>query len=391
MKLTIDYILTRGVENILPSKKGLKELLKKKKITIYQGFDPTSPNLHIGHLIGIRKLAQFQKLGHKVIFLIGDFTGMIGDPTNKSRARRKLSRQQVLDNAKDYQKQVEKIIDFNGSNKAEIKYNSDWLAKLSFEEIIELASNFTVSQMLERDFFQERIKKNLPIYLHEFLYPLMQGYDSVVMDVDLEVAGNDQLFNMMAGRTLMKTIKGKEKYVLAMKLLTDPQGRKMGKTEGNAINLTDSSRDIYGKLMALPDTLIEAGQELLTDLPIDKDSISKNPMEEKKKIAYNLVKQLRGENEANEAQTYFEQTFQESKSPTNINTVYTSLPSMNSLATVIAANLATSKSEAKRLIKDGGIEIEGKKVTDPNKKIAIKRSGILIKRGKHTFVKLKLK
>lgn len=391
MKPTVEYVLNRGVESILPSKRGLKELLKRKKLTIYQGFDPTSPSLHIGHLIGIRKLAQFQRLGHKIVFLIGDFTGMIGDPTDKSSSRKRLSKEEVLKNSQGYKDQIKNIIDFTGKNKAEIKHNSTWLGKLNFEKTIELASNFTVGQMLERDFFQERIKNNLPIHLHEFLYPLMQGYDCVAMDVDLEIGGNDQLFNMMAGRTLMKNIKGKEKYVLTMKLLTDPEGRKMGKTEGNAINLTDTSRDIYGKVMAMPDSLIEPAQELLTDLEINKDNISKNPMEEKKKVAYDLVKQLRGENEADQAQAYFEQTFQESKSPTDINTIYTSLPSMSSLATVIAANLATSKSEAKRLIKDGGIEIEGNKVTDPNKKIAQKREGLLIKRGKHRFTKLVLR
>src|SRR3990167_3838404 len=263
---------------------------RKKKITLYQGFDPPSPSLHIGHLIGIRKLAQFQALGHKVIFLIGDFTGMIGDPSDKSAARKKLSKKEVLENAKGWKKQIEKILRFDGPNAAEVRYNSECLSKLSSQEVIELASNFTVQQMEERDFFQDRLKEDKPIYLHEFLYPLLQGYDSVSMGVDLEVGGNDQLFNMLSGRTLMKALKGKEKYVLTMKLLTDTTGKKMGKTEGNAINLTDEPDDMYGKVMSFPDPFIEQGLELLTDLEVS-ELANRKTLDAKKALAFEIVQQ----------------------------------------------------------------------------------------------------
>ncbi len=375
----IDDVLTRGVADILPNKKGLADLMAKKKITLYQGFDPSMSKLHIGNWIGIRKLAQFQQLGHKVIFLIGDFTGMIGDPTDKSAARKKLTRQQVLENAKDYKKQVAKTLKFTGPNAAEIRFNSEWLSKLNFEEVIELSSHFTVQQMLERDFFQRRLKKERPIYLHEFLYPLMQSYDCVTMDVDLEIGGNDQLFNMMAGRTLMKTLKGKEKYVLVMKLLEDPTGKKMGKTEGNTINLTDSPADIFGKIMALPDSLIEPGVELLTDLSLDFAKKEK-PLTAKRKLAFEVVKQIHGDAAASIAQEYFDKTFQ--KRAPEYKTEIAAKPTL--LATV--AEVIGSVSQAKRLIKQGAVDINGATVSDPTHQI---KGGEKIKIGKKTFVKVK--
>lgn len=386
-KITPESVLERGVENILPSKKGLLSLMKKRRITVYQGFDPTSPNLHIGHLIGVRKLAQFQKLGHKVIFLVGDFTGMIGDPSDKSSARKMLTKEKVLENLKGYKKQVEKVIDFNGKNPAEIRFNSTWLAKLSFEDIIELSSHFTVQQMIERDMFQARLKEGKPIYLHEFLYPLMQGYDSVVMDVDLEIGGNDQLFNMMAGRTLMKLIKKKEKYVLTMKLLTAPGGKKMGKTEGNAINLTDQSTDIFGKIMALPDNVLPIAFELLTDLPLNL--IGKiGPLEAKKRLAEEVVSQIRSKKEAKEAKEEFEKTFQKRLLPTKIKTVKIGKRPSTILEILLKTGLVDSKSQAKRLILQGAVELDGIKIQEIKKEVDIQTNGSILRVGKKDFVRL---
>ncbi len=356
----LEKILTRGVKTVLPSKDGLNKLMTKRKITVYQGFDPSAPSLHLGNFIGIRKLAQFQKLGHKVIFLIGDFTGMIGDPTDKSAARKKLTRKQVLKNTKDYKNQISRILKFDGKNTAEIKYNSEWLAKLSFEEILELASKFSAQQMLERDFFQKRLKKQKPIYLHEFLYPLMQAYDCITMDVDLEIGGNDQLFNMLAGRTLMKQLKKKEKFVLTMKLLEDPTGAKMGKTEGNTINLTDSPADIYGKIMSLPDNLITPGIELMTDLPLDlvkKDG----PLAAKKKLAQDTVKQIKGSKNAEEAENSFEKTFQQKKPDYQVK-IY---QENNLVSTITPFTSNKSLSDAKRYISQGSVTVNENKVTDP--------------------------
>jgi tyrosyl-tRNA synthetase len=227
----IDEFLERGVERIFPDKESLrKKLISGEKIRVYCGFDPSAPALHIGNAILINKLGELQKLGHEVIFLIGDFTGMIGDPTDKTAVRKKLTREDVLENARSYKKQASGYLDFEEVNPASVKYNSEWSDKISFRDLIELSSNFTVQQMLQRDMFQKRIEEDKPIYFHEFLYPLAQGYDSVAMDVDLEIGGNDQMFNMLCGRDLMRSIKNKEKFVLTMKLLADDTGKKMGKS-----------------------------------------------------------------------------------------------------------------------------------------------------------------
>lgn len=386
----IDKVLTRGVEKILPSKDKLASIMKKKRIALYQGFDPSSPNLHIGNLIGVRKLAQFQKLGHKVIFLIGDFTGMIGDPTDKSAARVKLTKKEVLENAKDYQKQIKNTLSFEGPNAAEVKFNSQWLSDLTFEEILELSSHFTVQQMIERNMFKKRLEKEKPIYLHEFLYPLMQGYDSMIMNVDLEIGGNDQLFNMMAGRTLVKAVKNKEKFVLTMKLLEDSTGKKMGKTEGNAIDLTDLPTDMFGKIMSLPDGFIKSGIELLTDLSLD---IAKNkkPMNAKKLLAFEIVKQIHSKKDAEKAQKEFERTFQEGKTPKQLKTKSFSANKINIVKILTGTGLVKSKTQAKSLISQGAIKLDNKKVNNPAKNILLDKKGKVLKIGKARFIKIKTK
>lgn len=359
-------ILTRGVEKVLPSKEGLGKLMNKRKIKLYQGFDPSSENLHLGNLIGIRKLAQFQKLGHKVIFLIGDFTGMIGDPTDKKATRKKLTKNQVVSNAKDYKNQISNILSFEGENKAEIRYNSSWLSKLKFEEIIELASNFTAQQMLERDFFQRRLDKRKPIYLHEFLYPIMQGYDSVKMGVDLEIGGNDQLFNMLVGRNLMRILKNKEKYVLTMKLLEDPTGKKMGKTEGNTINLNDKPVDLFRKILKLPEELLELSIELLTDLPLN--SVKNNAKKARLDLAYSVVSQAYGNEKARLARNESVHRYREGR-PTigDVEITKTEIHTTTS-GTISGASgypgpiklrsmTTGSRTDAKRIINQGGVTV----------------------------------
>ena len=243
-QIKINELLTRGVENIYPKPEFLKERLESgDKLKIYLGIDPTGPTLHLGHVSSMIKLRQFQNLGHQVILLIGSFTAMIGDPTDKMAVRKQLTREQVLQNCKNYLDQASVILNFEGANPAQVKYNDEWLGKLNFHEVIELASHFTVQQMLERDMFEKRINDGKPVHLHEFLYPLMQGYDTVAMDVDGEVGGNDQTFNMLAGRTLLKQMKNKEKFVITTRLLVDSQGSKMGKTTGNMIALADSPEE----------------------------------------------------------------------------------------------------------------------------------------------------
>ena len=377
----IEEVLTRGVEQILPTKDGLASLMSKKKIKLYQGFDPSMPSLHLGNFVGLMKLRQFQKLGHEVIFLVGDFTGIIGDPTDKLATRKKLTREQVLENAKSWKMQAGKVLDFEGENPAKMMFNSEWSDKISFRDLLEITSNFTVQQMIERDMFQERLKNNEPIYLHEFLYPVAQAQDSVVMDVDLEIGGSDQVFNMLAGRTLMKAVKGKKKYVLATKLLVDKEGKKVGKTTGNALFLDSTSEDFFAGIMSFPDEVIFLSFELLTEIPLAgiEEKTKKHPMEMKKELAREVVKILWGESKAKEAQEAFEETFQERKPTFDIK-----VSAGASLAETIAPfTQRQSLSNAKELIKQNAVDVNGESTLDPSLKI---KAGDKIKVGSRTFL-----
>ena len=351
----IKEVLEKGVEKIYPSKEALEKTLKSgTRIKLYCGFDPTSPNLHIGSAVQFRKLAQFQKLGHEVIMLIGDFTTMIGDPTDKSAARKKITRKEILKNAKNYKNLASKILRFSGENPAKIMYNSQWNDKLTFVELIELASNFTVQQMIIRDMFQERLKKDRPIYLHEFLYPLTQAYDSVAMDVDLEVGGNDQTFNMLCGRDLMKVLKNKEKFVLTTKLLMDPLGKKMGKTEGNMINLDEKPNEMYGKIMSWPDSLIFPGFELCTDLSIEEvNQIKKkknNPRDDKARLAREIVAIHHNKVVAQKAEKEFNRVFKERGTPSEVKSYKLGVKNLNILDLLFKTGLASFKTQTKKLV-----------------------------------------
>src|SRR3989339_2148731 len=262
----IDELLTRGVERVYPDKSALEKfLMSGKKIKLYFGIDPTGGALHLGHLVQFLKLKKFQDLGHEVVILIGDFTAQIGDPTDKQTTRKSLTHKQVLENAKGYKKQISRILDLK-KLKINFVYNAKWTNKLTPGDMLELASHFTVSNLLARSMFQERLKAGREVYVHEFLYPIFQAYDAVTMNVDLQIGGNDQMFNMLAGRDLMKRKKHKEMFVLTTKLLVDPTGKKMGKTEDNMITLNDSANDMFGKVMSWPDSMIASGFEICTSL-----------------------------------------------------------------------------------------------------------------------------
>jgi len=394
--LKIEEVLSRGVEKIYPSFKDLEKImLSGKRLRLYCGYDPTAPTLHIGHMVTLKKLAQFQTLGHEVIMLIGDFTGMIGDPTEKIGTRKKLSREEVLRNSKNYKKLTGKILKFSGLNPCRLLYNSKWLDSLSFTDLIKLASNFTVQQMIIRYMFQERIRKEKPIYLHEFLYPLAQAYDSVAMDVDLEIGGKDQAFNMLCGRDLMKVLKNKEKFVLATKLLITPEGKKMGKTEGNLIPMDENPKEMYGKIMSWPDSLITIGFELCTDLPMEEiteisNQIKKrrlNPREAKAKLAREIVTICRDKRAAQKAEEEFNRVFKEEKLPSRIPEIKIREKALNILDLLVKIELASSKSEAKRLILQKGVKINNQVQNDWQKIIEIKK-GIVIQVGKRKFIRL---
>lgn len=400
----VEEILIRGVENIYPNKEALeKKLQSGQKMKLYCGYDPSAPTLHIGHAITLRKLAQFQKLGHEVIMLLGDFTGMIGDP-DKMEARKKLTREEVLKNAKNYQELASKILDFSSSNPVKIMYNSKWNDKLTFIELIEIASHFTVQQMIVRDMFQKRLEKKKPIYLHEFLYPLTQAYDSVVMDVDLEVGGNDQIFNMLCGRDLFKAVKGKEKLVLSVKLLTDSSGDKMGKTTGNMVTLDEKPKEMFGQVMSWTDGMIVSGLELCTDMPMNEiNQIEEqmkdgdlNPRDAKARLAKEIISIHHSKKDALEAEKEFNRVFKEKKQPSKMKEISLSVSKTNtsSIPQILTGlhenDVISSIGEGRRLVEQGAVKIDGKKVKDPKKEVELKNSSI-VQVGKRRFVKINAK
>jgi len=392
----IKEVLEKGVERIYPTKEALEKLLKSgKRIRLYCGYDPTAPSLHLGHAITLRKLAQFQRLGHEVIFLIGDFTALIGDPTDKTAIRKRLTKQQIQKNLKNYKNQASKILKFSGNNPAKVMFNSKWNSKLAPFKLIELAFNFSVQQMLVRDMFQERIKKDKQILLPEFLYPLFQAYDSVAMNVDLEIGGNDQTFNMLRGRDLMKLVKNKEKFVLTSKLLTDPTGKKMGKTEGDIVSLDEKPNEMYGKIMSWPDSLIIPGLELCTDLSLAKvkeignqlKNKKINPRDAKARLAWEIVSIHHNKIFATRAEREFNRVFKEHKVPFQVKSYKLKVKSLNILDLLFKTKLAPSKSEAKRLVEQNAIKIDKSIIKDWKKEIVIKK-GMIIQAGKRKFVKL---
>ncbi|KKQ05207.1 MAG: Tyrosine-tRNA ligase, partial [Candidatus Moranbacteria bacterium GW2011_GWF1_36_4] len=322
----------------------------------------------------------------------GDFTGMIGDPTDKGAARVRQTREGVEENFKNWLEQTKNILSFDDKdNPVKVKYNSEWLSKLNFEQVIDIASNFTVQQMLERDMFENRMKEGKPIHLHEFLYPLMQGYDSVAMDVDVELCGTDQIFNALAGRTLMQKIKGKDKFVISAKLIADEKtGMLMSKSNGTGIFLDLDSNDLFGAIMSQPDGMIHP--LLLGCTRISLDEIKElmkleNPRDAKVRLAHEIVKIYHGEEKSQEAEEYFVNTFSKKEIPEEVREVKAG-GDINFIDFLVLANVATSRGDARRKIEQGGVSIEGEKITDPNKVLDISFSGKIIKVGKKDFVKI---
>lgn len=398
MTLNRQTLLERGVDTILPSRQSLENFLKQaeqegRRLRVYLGIDPTSPNIHIGHTVPLRKLAHFQQAGHQAILLIGDFTARLGDP-DKLSIREPLTKQKVQENMTTYLDQVKTIIDLEGENPVEIRYNSEWSDPMTYEEVISLASNFTVQQMLERDMFQERMKSQKPISLSEFFYPLMQGYDAVALEADVQIGGTDQTFNMLAGRTLNKSLRNKEMFVLTTPLLADGSGKKIGKTAGNAINVNNPPQELYGQMMSLPDEVIVPGLTMLTDVPeeiIDTAAqqleAGGNPMGLKKQLAHQVVCQYHGPESANQAAEHFGKTIQGNEIPTDIPTQKLAQKSWNIADLLVEIGLAESKSKARSLFNQGGVEINGKRALDHQIKL---KPETIIKVGKRHYKKLYL-
>lgn len=390
---TIDELLIRGVENIIPGKEKLRGLLASgKKLNVYLGIDPTAINIHIGHAVPLRKLNAFAKLGHNVTFLIGDFTALIGDTSDKDAERPVLTSEQIQTNFQTYKKQAEKVLDFS---KVNVRFNSEWLKKLTFTDIVKLCQHFSAGDFVGRELIKNRLAEGKKVGLHELLYPVMQGYDSYVMDTDIQLGGTDQTFNMQAGRVLQKDLRGKESFVIANGFLDGTDGRKMSKTWNNAIWLTDEPSDMFGKVMSLKDGLIEQYFLLATNTPLEKIAEIKkrlksgeNPMILKKELACTIVTELHSAKKAHAAQAGFESIFQK-KTPSEAR-----LPEFATKEThwkladlLVETKTATSKSEARRLIDQDAVEINGVGIKFQTTDVTIKTNDI-IKIGKKKFVKI---
>ena len=382
-------VLLRGVSEIISVEELKQKLEKKKQLTVKLGVDPTAPDIHLGHTVILRKLRQFQDFGHKVVFIIGDFTARIGDPSGRDTTRPMLSEEEILANAKTYTQQVFKILD---KDKTEVVYNSQWLYPLGIDGLLQLCSKYTVARMLERDDFYLRYKNNQPITILEFIYPLLQGYDSVAIKADVELGGNDQKFNLIVGRELQKDAGFEPQVIITMPLLEGTDGvKKMSKSYKNYIALNDTSKDMFGKIMSIPDSIMLKYFELLTDEDMDKakEMVQTNPRDAKIHLAYLIVKQYYGKEIAKKEKEEFERVFSKKELPSDIPIIYVEKRKYNLVDFLVEQKLVSSKSEAKRLIFQGGIKVNSKKVEDVNTVLDFEnQKEILIQIGKLKFVKV---
>ena len=383
----LQELLTYGVEKVIVLKDLEKKLKSGKKLRVKFGIDPTSPKIHLGRAIALRKLREFQNLGHKIILIIGDFTAQIGDSSDKLSKRPFLSKKDIDNNLKNYLKQIGKIINIK---KAEIHYNSKWLSKMRWREIADLEESFTINQMLSRRNFKDRFKKREEISLRELSYPLMQGYDSVAVRADVEIGGFDQLFNIKAGRVIQKHYNQTEQNIIVTQMLEGLDNRKMSSSWGNTVNITDNPQEQYGKLMTLDDSLIEKYFNLCTDIKSSdiKSLIMKNPRDAKMKLAYEIVKIYHSEKQAKKAENDFISKFQKKEIPKNIPEIKlsgTKFPKIDLIKLLNKTKMALSINEAKRLIKQGGVKIDKEKIT---KNITIAKKSFVLQVGKKKFAKI---
>ncbi|CDA10007.1 tyrosine--tRNA ligase [Intestinibacter bartlettii] len=389
-------IIKKGTLDIINEEELIKKLEKSikenKPLKIKLGLDPSAPDIHLGHTVVLRKLKQLQDLGHEIIIIIGDFTGKIGDPTGKSRMRKFLSDEEVLQNAKTYEEQVFKILD---KEKTTIKFNSEWLSKLTFGDVLKLTGSTTVARMLEREDFKLRFENQRPIYLNEFFYPLMQAFDSTAIEADIEFGGTDQRFNLLSGRNLQKEIGEEPQVVIMMPLIEGLDGKnKMSKTLGNYIGIYESAKSKYQKVMEIPDELIVKYYTLLTD--VDDEKIKEveaklkdknvNPRDIKMDLAREIVSLYHTEEEVEQAEERFKMIFQMGQKPKDMDTVNVSKENFDLISTVVDKGLVSSKSEFRRLLLQGGVKINDKKIT--MEKDLPKEGEIVVQVGKKKFMKI---
>lgn len=388
----IQTLLKRGVVEVIVRKDLEAKLKSGKKLKIKLGIDPSGADLHIGHMVVIKKLKEFQAQGHHVQLLFGNFTGQIGDPTDKLSTRKPKTQKELEKNAEKYIEQAGKILD---TNKIEVVWNNDWLGKLSFADVVRLSSVFTVQQMLHRDMYQERIKNNKEIHLHEFLYPLMQGYDSVALESDVEIGGTDQTFNLLAGRTIQKAYGQEPQNVLTVPLLIGTDGKdKMGKSLNNYIGVNENPQDMYGKTMSITDNLILDYFELATDVELSEIAKIRKALEEgenpknlKMRLAKEIVSLYHNEDAAKKAEEEFQSIFAQKGKPDEIKSKKISGSNWNIIELISEAGLSESKSEARRLVQGGGVRINDQKVESIDEKVDISNE-TLIQVGKRKFLKV---
>ncbi len=388
-------ILAHGTNEVIPENELKEKLLSGKKLKIKLGLDPTAPDLHLGHAVVLSKLKQFQDLGHEVIFLIGDFTARIGDPTGKSKTRPPLTAEEVKKNSETYLNQVGKILDLN---KTTIKYNSEWLSKLSFEDLLRLCGKVTLARIIERDDFAKRLKENVTVGFHELLYPLMQGYDSVALEADVELGGTDQTFNLLMGRFLQEQYGQKPQVIMTMPILEGLDGvQKMSKSLGNYIGLWEKASEAYGKLMSVSDELmwryyhllLDKSEEEIEKMKIDVTSGLLHPMKLKKEMAYKVIEKFWSRDEAEQAQQNFEDLFQK-KDYSKAEEVALPEGTPNPIWIVNLLKIlgaVSSSSDAKRLVESGAVSFDEQQMKDFKAEITWK-SGMIIKVGKHRIYKL---
>lgn len=397
-KEKIEELLTRSVENVYPTKEGLQELLRSgKQIRAYVGIDPTADYVHVGHSTNYLVLERLWCLGHKIIVLVGDFTAMIGDPSDKMAVRSPLTKEEVTKNLQSFKEQIGKILNFEDKqNPIDFAFNSTWLSKLDFERMAELASNFTVQQMLERDMFEKRLQEWKPLYVHEFFYPMLQGYDSVALQVDLEVGGADQMFNMLAGRTLVRRYLNREKFVLTTPLLVHPTtGEKlMSKSAGTGIRLNESPNEMFGKVMALPDAsmlqiFLDCTRVPLGEIEKNKKRLEQgeNPRNIKQELARRITAMYHGDSAAAAAQKRWEEIFTEKKVPESIPEIHIKNGELL-IDVLVEQRFCKSKTEARRLFTQGAVEFGEAVVRDVV--CALKRDGVL-RVGKKVLVRIRIK
>jgi tyrosyl-tRNA synthetase len=395
----INELLTRSVDRIYPTKSDLKKLLLSgKRLAIYVGIDPTADYVHLGHSTNYLLLERFHKLGHRVIVLVGDFTAMIGDPSDKSSARVQLTREEVVRNLASFKKQIGKILDFEDTkNPIEFKFNSEWLAGMTFKDVVMLASNFTVQQMIERDAFQKRLADNKPLYVHELFYPLMQGYDSVSMNVDIEVGGTDQTFNRLAGRTLLKRYEDKEKIVITTTLFENPEtGEKlMSKSLGTGVALNEKPFEMFAGVMRLPDNSIAQAYIDCTRMSLEEiDAIKRrlnsgeNPRDVKLELAHEIVRMYHTLEDANKARVKWLETVSSNKIADDVPVVELPTDNPTLIDLVVTLDPTMSKSQARQLIEAGGMRLDGRKVFGDDQ-VSLKQ-GSVVQLGKKRAYKISL-